>query len=275
MRWTLALFLILSFLPAYCKEIHPLTREILCNTPWVDYDFRTDGIYTGVVYGVDVFTVIGKYKLENGKLYMTPGSELFDLESDITNLEHEKFEDGNKGGVLIVDPDNLNYTRYISFTGKVDSWFQICDSNSFLPPGSSVSIQGIPCIKLDPDFAPTTTRVYLRSGPGTTYKPLSFYATYSNTFIDAGSEQCYALNNFSQTDSTEQWRMYQAGEADLVQYDLFPAEYSLYFLARTRKKYRVDNMEDYWYYVVPDTDIHFNHNGWVFGHFLDLPDHLK
>ncbi|MDX1960680.1 MAG: hypothetical protein SFU98_19060 [Leptospiraceae bacterium] len=105
--------------------------------------------------------------------------------------------------------------------------------------GTVLSIDSRKVIAVQPNVFFTKDIIYFREGPGVNFKSIS-----------CGVER--------------------------VAYDIrmqtLPENTFLFVIARTPEKYKVNNKEDYWYYVKPNTGWHssgcYQKLGWVFGAFI-------
>jgi hypothetical protein len=140
------------------------------------------------------------------------------------------------GGVPGEDPLSLRYTRYLQFGGGVKLW----DLNSRGPAGRSISIGGVKAVTMAMRKGEITKNAKFRTGPSPTAKEMSFE------------------------------RFKESGEMDTEKIAFLPAKTPIVILARTERKVRVQQWENYWFYVEAEEPIDQWKQGWVFAEFIKV-----
>ena len=160
------------------------------------------------------------------------------LKNDRLTLVRE----GNGGpflrdGRLVSDPNSLRFSRFIVFAGGEKLW----DTTSAVPAGNRVTIEGVPGVTMGMKKAAVTTNAKFRVKPDMKAKELTF-----GKFKEGG----------------------EGLEEETLPY--LPAGTKIVVLARTVKTQKVQQWNNYWYYIDAEGPFDAWKQGWVFAELVKL-----
>ena len=150
------------------------------------------------------------------------------------NLADEKRSPFLSGGALKADAASLRFTRYLIFDGGVKLW----DLNSKVAAGKNVTASGVKAVAMGVRSGVVTMNAKLRSGPSHTAPEMTFE------------------------------RFKESGEMDTEKLAFLPAGTTVVILARTERKMKVQQWENYWFYIEVEEPIDHWKSGWVFAEFI-------
>jgi len=161
---------------------------------------------------------------------------------EIKNKKLALYDDAGKvflsGGELVYDENNVKYKYYLLFNeDKI-----VYNLNTKTKPGSEVYIDGYMSVTIDSKEAKLTYNMKFREKPDLNGKIINYYR------INPESD-------------------------DLMEEELkfVPKDTTIYVIARTKDKYKVDKWNNYWYYVeVPDVYGFSRTKGWMFAEFIEF-----
>jgi hypothetical protein len=214
-----------------------VTIDILCDGRWLndefDFIFSKDGTYKShYTFGDNSGSMTGRVKLKDGATFTVLKDKAYSYNQVFLPTGLIEF-------TYINDPSNPHSTRYLkNADGSLILWneksVQKADTPITLQPGD------IKCVTLGNRLTSTTDNVRVRKGPGTDfeYMQFSYKDVKSNTVKQHGS----VLNGTN-----------------------------IRILARTVEKQKVNNWENYWYYIEykePAGSFLTYKNAWMYGEFI-------
>ncbi len=188
----------------------------------------------------------GTYQTKNGKVYLYPTKCTPDQKDD---QGHYKFTMGDAICSLFASHNSLDYMlgiKCVSTYNKKHLWGDnlgddkmIFDDNTAkVPEGSKRKIKDIPVITMDMKKGATISNVKIRERPSVNSKSLQYqkglYADDAKTFP------------------------YVPSDTDVI------------IIARTVNREKVENWNNYWYYVNVGTYVGVENGVWLFGEFVKI-----
>jgi hypothetical protein len=202
----------------------------------------TKDILVSSVWGPETFT--GKYFDFNNNLTCGLGIKgegmdyvegKYSIEKNGLNTDISYSAKLYKNGRLFYDKESITFEYFLKFdNGEV--FYKL---NETCKPDKSLTIDDTACISTGYKKGVSNENLKLRLKPSVEAKTLTFTQVYS---IDDQSVLAY-----------------------------MPKSSRIYILARTKVKYKANDLEDYWYYIIPDPVFNNPDNAkraWVFGKFI-------
>lgn len=276
MKKTITLLILLITIIVSAKT--PLTKNLLCNTDWEDYwEFRQDGFFCRKLSGMDTYIALGRYKIRDGKLYLTsPAESDWDAPFAIKNSEYfQKPFETECVATLTTSKNAFKSSCYLLVENiKIKELHPeiVKKKGSYIPEGKLISITNTVAITLGDSAsyqvgAKTTSNLSLRATPSAKGKRLPWYTIEEINHND--NEAVYRYDGY--TSCRLSYLKTQTEDLKLTNLAYIPESTSLGAIARTYYKDTINGVADYWYYVDADNSSYsINGEGWVWGEFLKL-----